>query len=156
MTPLRGSILHAETQLSVRSHSPAADMTLLEIQAARHHPPRRETKGQLEKIGVPHPLRLNAIPPERSPTRPKFRITHSFQRGAAFRPFLITANPNEAAQARPLGARAGCGLVKPFTSAKTELRECLRCASSEEREAEAHYELVRHPVTEALRRVVED
>src|SRR5271165_2348177 len=39
-------------------------------------------KGQLEKIGVLHPLRLNAIPPERSLTPPKFRLTHSFQRGA--------------------------------------------------------------------------
>ena len=39
--------------------------------AARHHPRRRKTKGQLEKIGVLHPLRLNPIPPERSPTRPQ-------------------------------------------------------------------------------------
>src|SRR5208337_2186495 len=39
--------------------------------AARHHPRRRKTKGQLEKIGVLHPLRLNAIPPERPLTRPQ-------------------------------------------------------------------------------------
>ncbi len=32
---------------------------------------RRETKGQLEKIGVLHPLRLTAILPERSLTRPQ-------------------------------------------------------------------------------------
>ncbi len=39
--------------------------------ATRHHPRRLQPKGQLEKIGVSHPLRLNAIPPQRSPTRPQ-------------------------------------------------------------------------------------
>ena len=34
--------------------------------AARHHPRRRKTKGQLKKIGILHPLTINSIPPERS------------------------------------------------------------------------------------------
>ncbi len=39
--------------------------------ATRHHPRRLQPKGQLEKIGVSHPLRLNSTPPQRSPTRPQ-------------------------------------------------------------------------------------
>src|SRR5208337_4349842 len=39
--------------------------------AARHRPRQRKTKGQLEKIGVSHPLTINSIPTDRSPCQPK-------------------------------------------------------------------------------------
>ena len=39
--------------------------------AARYHPRRRKTKGQLKKIGILHPLRLNTITlSDRQPGRP--------------------------------------------------------------------------------------
>src|SRR5271166_4149215 len=39
--------------------------------AARHHPRRLQPKGQLEKIGVSHPLTIDSIPADRSPGKPK-------------------------------------------------------------------------------------
>src|SRR5271165_4275504 len=39
--------------------------------AARHHPRRLQPKGQLEKIGVSHPLAIHSIPTDRSPSQPK-------------------------------------------------------------------------------------
>src|SRR5271165_3059314 len=39
--------------------------------AARHHPRRLQPKGQLEKIGVSHPLTIDSIPTDRSPSQPK-------------------------------------------------------------------------------------
>src|SRR5208282_4928088 len=39
--------------------------------AARHHPRRLQPKGQLEKIGVSHPLTIDSIPTNRSQCKPK-------------------------------------------------------------------------------------
>src|SRR5208337_4616086 len=39
--------------------------------AARHHPRRLQPKGQLEKIGVSHPLTINSIKTHRSQCKPK-------------------------------------------------------------------------------------
>ena len=41
--------------------------------ATRHRPRRLQPKGQLEKIGVSHPLTINSIPTDRSPSQPKKR-----------------------------------------------------------------------------------
>ncbi len=41
--------------------------------ATRHRPRRLQPKGQLEKIGVSHPLTINSIPTDRSPSEPKKR-----------------------------------------------------------------------------------
>src|SRR5208282_6918476 len=39
--------------------------------APRHRPRRQQPKGQLEKIGVSHPLTIDSIPTDRSPRKPK-------------------------------------------------------------------------------------
>src|SRR5208337_4652457 len=39
--------------------------------ATRHRPRRLQPKGQLEKIGVSHPLTVNSIPTDRSPSQPR-------------------------------------------------------------------------------------
>ncbi len=41
--------------------------------ATRHRPRRLQPKGQLEKIGVSHPLTINSIPTDRSPSQPRKR-----------------------------------------------------------------------------------
>src|SRR5208337_1895984 len=41
--------------------------------ATRHRPRRLQPKGQLEKIGVSHPLTINSIPTDRSPSEPRKR-----------------------------------------------------------------------------------
>ena len=41
--------------------------------ATRHRPRRLQPKGQLEKIGVSHPLTINSIPTDHSPSEPKKR-----------------------------------------------------------------------------------
>ena len=70
--------------------------------ATRHRPRRLQPEGQLEKIGVSHPLTINSIPTDRSPTEPKNGLTHSIQRGAiSIRNAISSAGSSTSRDARP-------------------------------------------------------
>ena len=48
------------------------ELTILDRKLApRHHPRQLQPKGQLEKIGVSHPLMINSIPTDRPPSQTK-------------------------------------------------------------------------------------
>src|SRR5208337_4403061 len=62
--------------------------------AARHHPRRPQPKGQLEKIGVSHPLTIDSIPTNRSPCKPKNQPypLNSARSRIGYRPWLSASH----------------------------------------------------------------